>query len=116
NTREPTSEVNVAQPPSNNSGSSVRVQPMVSSETMNAVSSSLRERFQQFMPTPGLTRQPMSGPNASSPSAKCGPAAKNVPSAKVVKGGSGAKGVTSTQPIGGKKSASRTGTLAATQI
>ncbi|XLT38683.1 hypothetical protein HN873_069975 [Arachis hypogaea] len=128
NTGEPTSEVNVAQPPSNNSGSSVRVQPMVSSETMNAASPSLRERFQQFMPTPGLTRQPMSGPrpsllapslsgpNASSPSAKCGPAAKNIPSAKVVKGGSGAKGVTSTQPIGGKKSASRTGTIAATQM
>ncbi|KAL4329203.1 hypothetical protein AHAS_Ahas13G0276600 [Arachis hypogaea] len=34
-------------------------------ETMNAASPSLRERFQQFMPTPGLTRQPMSGPRPS---------------------------------------------------
>ncbi|XLQ98419.1 hypothetical protein S83_064618 [Arachis hypogaea] len=39
--------------------------PMVSTETMNATSPSMRERFQQFMPTPSMRQQPKPGPRPS---------------------------------------------------
>ncbi|KAL4398514.1 hypothetical protein AHAS_Ahas01G0299500 [Arachis hypogaea] len=106
---------------------------------MNAASLLMRERFLQFMPTPSLTQQPISGPRssplapsmsglvASGLSTKGGPAAKSspkpknglkpksVPSTKVVKGGLSAKGGSSTKIIGGTKSLSVNGLRAATQ-
>ncbi|XLR68671.1 hypothetical protein S83_019343 [Arachis hypogaea] len=39
--------------------------PMVSTETMNAASSAMRQRFEQFMPTPTLRHQPNPGPRPS---------------------------------------------------
>ncbi|QHO54129.1 uncharacterized protein DS421_2g53990 [Arachis hypogaea] len=39
--------------------------PMVSTETMNAASPAMRQRFEQFMPTPTLRHQPNSGPRPS---------------------------------------------------
>ncbi|XLR18605.1 hypothetical protein S83_046517 [Arachis hypogaea] len=39
--------------------------PVVSTETMNAASPAMRQRFEQFMPTPTLRQQPNSGPRPS---------------------------------------------------
>ncbi|XP_072062329.1 uncharacterized protein [Arachis hypogaea] len=39
--------------------------PMVSTETMNAASPAMRQRFEQFMPTPTLRHQPNPGPRPS---------------------------------------------------
>ncbi|XLR56681.1 hypothetical protein S83_007353 [Arachis hypogaea] len=43
--------------------------PMVSTETMNAASPAMRQRFEQFMPTPTLRHQPSEGGRSNGPAA-----------------------------------------------
>ncbi|MED6173313.1 hypothetical protein PIB30_058183 [Stylosanthes scabra] len=89
-------EVNMPLQPHVNSGARIRSNPMVSVETMNAASPSMRRRFMDYMPTPGLTQQPGPGPSPSilngttskGPSVSY-PIVKKVQSAKSGKGGGG---------------------------